>query len=69
MKDLTTEDLGLSEEEMERIIDGARVAYGNEYPNEPAPAAKPLKLTPTARQLVQQRSKVYHAPKRPFGRH
>jgi hypothetical protein len=56
MKDIT--DLGLDEATMQRLIDGARVAFGNDYPSAPTEA-------PAPRQPAKQRRKVKYARQPP----
>jgi hypothetical protein len=66
MKAKSIEDLGLSDEEMQRMIDGARVAFSHDYGNEYAPGTSgPLGQITPPRQPVKQRSKVKHASTSP----
>lgn len=57
----TVQDLGLSDEEMQRIIDGARVAFSHDYGNEMPAGTAPLSAAVPPRQPVKQGSKVKHA--------
>lgn len=60
MKDV--KDLGLSEEEMQRMIDGARTAFSHDYGNEYAAGVyTPVEKVPLPRPKAKQQRKVKHA--------
>jgi hypothetical protein len=61
MKAQSVEDLGLSEEEMQRMIDGARTAFSHDYGNKyPAGAEAPLEKVALPRPKAKQQRKVKH---------
>lgn len=61
MKAKNIQDLGLSEQEMQRMIDGARVAFSHDYGNEMPAGTAPLGQVAPPRQPTKQRGKIKHA--------